>query len=114
MAAVVEMLKTFTSDVDCPTGAIGFKAYLPVMTELFPEGRRRITLDSASPAHVREFTRVLKLAMEFNPTEFAKATITKASGVTQTAASKHAALIPVVPVRARVPVVGVPVACGRS
>ena len=48
MAAVVEMLQTFTSDVDCPTGATGLKAYLPVMNKLLPEGRRRITPDSTA------------------------------------------------------------------
>jgi hypothetical protein len=63
------------------------------MTKLFSEGRRRITLDSAAPAHVREFARVLKFSMDVNPAEFTKAAINKASGVTQTAAGKHAALI---------------------
>jgi hypothetical protein len=93
MSAVIEMLQTFTSDVDCPTGATGLKAYLPVMTKLLPEGRRRITPDSTAPAHVWEFARVLKLAMDVNPAEFAKATINRASGITQTAAGKHAALL---------------------
>jgi hypothetical protein len=81
MPTVIEMLQTFTSDVDCPTGATGLKAYLPVMTELLPEGRRRITPDSTSAAHVREFARVLKLAMDVDPDEFAKAIISRASGV---------------------------------
>ena len=93
MSAVIEMLQTFTNGIDCPTGATGLKAYLPVMTKLLPEGRRRITPDSTAPAHVREFARVLKLAMDVNPAEFAKATINRASGVTQTAAGKHAALL---------------------
>jgi hypothetical protein len=63
------------------------------MEELFPNGRRLIKPDSACVAHVRAFTQVLKLAMDVNPAEFAKANVTKASGVTQTTAAKHAALI---------------------
>ena len=93
MSAVIEMLQTFTNGIDCPTGATGLKAYLPVMTKLLPEGRRRIIPDSTAAAHVREFARLLKLAMDVDPDEFAKATINEGSWVTQTAAGKHTTLL---------------------
>ena len=93
MPTVVEWLQTFANNVDCPTGATGIKAYLAALTALLPEGRRQITPDSAISAHVREFTRILRLALDVNPDEFGKANITKASGVTQSGAGKHAALL---------------------
>ena len=87
------MLQTFANNIDCPTGATGIKAYLPVMSALLPEGRRRITPDGTTSTHVREFARILRLAMDVNSDEFGKANVTKASGVTQSGARKHAALL---------------------
>ena len=93
MPTVVDMLQTFANDIGCPTGATGIKAYLPVMSALLPEGRRRITPDGTNSTHVREFARILRLAMDVNSDEFGKANVTKASGVTQSGAGKHAALL---------------------
>jgi len=93
MPTVVDMLQTFANDIGCPTGATGIKAYLPVMSTLLPEGRRRITPDGTNSKHVREFARILRLAMDVNSDEFGKANVTKASGVTQSGAGKHAALL---------------------
>ena len=87
------MLQTFTNGIDCPTGATGIKAYLPVLSALLPEGRRKITPDGTTSAHVREFTRILKLAIDVDPDEFGKANVNKASGVAQSVAGKHAALL---------------------
>jgi hypothetical protein len=44
-------------------------------------------------AHVKAFTKVLKLAMDVNTDAFSKAHVSRSSGVTQTPVSKQAALI---------------------
>ena len=49
MPTVVEMLQTFANNIDCPTGATGIKAYLPVLSALLPEGRRQITPGGQNP-----------------------------------------------------------------
>ena len=72
---------------------MGFKAYVHVLEPLLPDYRRQIKIDSPSMAHLKVFTKVLKLAMNVDADAFSKAYVSKNSGVAQTPVAKHATLV---------------------
>lgn len=87
------IIKIFVDNVGNPAGILGLPAYVSALQGLIPEFRSQIQFDGTLSSHLKIFSTVIKLAADVNPRAFLKANVSKTTGLGQSLAVKHLALV---------------------